>query len=53
MKIVTFIPARGGSKGLKRKNLKLLAGKPLIAWPVQHALRSKYVNDVVVTWYSY
>ncbi len=49
MKIVTFIPARGGSKGLKKKNLKLLAGKPLIAWPIQHALKSKYIDEVVVT----
>ena len=49
MKVVTFIPARGGSKGLKKKNLKILAGKPLIAWPIQHALKSKYVDDVVVT----
>ena len=49
MKVVTFIPARGGSKGLKKKNLKLLAGKPLIAWPIQHALKSKYIDDVVVT----
>lgn len=49
MKVVAFIPARGGSKGLKKKNLKLLAGKPLIAWPIQHALKSKYVDDVIVT----
>ena len=49
MKIVTFIPARGGSKGLKRKNLQLLADKPLISWPIQHASQSKYVTDVVVT----
>ncbi len=49
MKVVAFIPARGGSKGLKKKNLKILAGKPLIAWPIQHALKSKYVDDVVVT----
>ena len=49
MKVVTFIPARGGSKGLKKKNLKLLAGKPLISWPIQHALQSKYVDEVVVT----
>ena len=49
MKIVTFIPARGGSKGLKRKNLKPLGGIPLIAWPIKHALECKYINDVVVT----
>ena len=49
MNIVTFIPARGGSKGLKKKNLKLLAGKPLISWPIQYALKSKYINEVVVT----
>ena len=49
MKIVTFIPARGGSKGLPRKNLKPLGGIPLIAWPIKHALECKYINDVVVT----
>ena len=49
MRIVAFIPARGGSKGLKRKNLKLLGNHPLISWPIKHALESKFINDVIVT----
>ena len=49
MKVVAFIPARGGSKGLKRKNIKLLGDLPLIAWPIKHALESKFISDVVVT----
>ncbi len=49
MRIVAFIPARGGSKGLKRKNLKLLGNHPLISWPIKHALKSKFINDVIVT----
>jgi CMP-N,N'-diacetyllegionaminic acid synthase len=37
MKILAIIPARGGSKGLPGKNLRLLAGKPLIAWSIEQA----------------
>ena len=47
--VLGIITARGGSKGLPRKNIKPFFGKPLIAWPIQHALKSKYVDDVVVT----
>ena len=49
MKNVAFIPARGGSKGLKRKNVKLLGGIPLIAWPIKYARDCKAIDDVVVT----
>ena len=49
MKNVAFIPARGGSKGLKRKNIKILGGIPLIAWPIKHALDCESIDDVVVT----
>ena len=37
MNILTVIPARGGSKGVPRKNIKLLGGKPLIAWTIEAA----------------
>lgn len=37
MKILTIIPARGGSKGVPRKNIKMLGGKPLIAWTIEAA----------------
>lgn len=49
MNIVGIIPARGGSKRTPRKNIKLLAGKPLIAYSIEAALKSKYINRVVVS----
>ena len=49
MQILAVIPARGGSKGIKRKNLRLLDGRPLIYYQIQNALQSKYITDVVVT----
>jgi N-acylneuraminate cytidylyltransferase len=49
MNILGLIPARGGSKGLPRKNIRLLAGKPLIAHSIEHGLASKYVNRVIVS----
>ena len=48
-KILGLIPARGGSKGLPRKNIKDLAGKPLIAWTIEEALKSKFLNTVIVS----
>ena len=48
-KILALIPARGGSKGLPRKNIKPLLGKPLIAWTVEQAKNSKYIDKVVVS----
>jgi len=46
---LAIIPARGGSKGLPRKNIKPLLGKPLVAWTIEQAKNSKYVNKVVVS----
>lgn len=46
--ILGLIPARGGSKGLPRKNIKLLLDKPLIAWTIEQALASRYLDRVVV-----
>ena len=48
-KVIAIIPARGGSKGLPGKNIKLLGGKPLIAWSIQRALESKYIDEVLVS----
>lgn len=48
-KILALIPARGGSKGLPRKNIRSICGKPLIAWSVEKGLKSKYVDTVLVT----
>ena len=48
-KILALIPARGGSKGIKDKNIKNLCGKPLIAYSIECGLKSQYVDSVVVT----
>jgi CMP-N,N'-diacetyllegionaminic acid synthase len=48
-KILCIIPARGGSKGVKRKNIKPIAGKPLIAYSVEQAKRSRYIDRVIVS----
>jgi len=47
--VVAVIPARGGSKGLPRKNLRLLAGKPLVAYAIEAALGSPLVDRVIVS----
>lgn len=44
-----LIPARGGSKGIPRKNIKLMASKPLIVWTIEAALRSSLLSAVVVS----
>ncbi|MBM4229836.1 MAG: acylneuraminate cytidylyltransferase family protein [Gammaproteobacteria bacterium] len=48
-KILALIPARDGSKGLPRKNILPICGKPLITWSVEKALKSKFVDIVLVT----
>ena len=47
--ILAVIPARGGSKRIKNKNLKILHNKPLIYWSINAAIRSKYINEICVT----
>lgn len=49
MSTVALIPARGGSKGIPKKNIKNIAGKPLIAWSIEHALNSSLVDKVFVS----
>ena len=49
MKILIIIPARGGSKGLKNKNIKPLLGKPLIAYTIYAACESKLADKIVVS----
>jgi len=46
--ILTIIPARGGSKGIPKKNIAPLAGKPLIAWVIEAALASKNISRLIV-----
>lgn len=47
--VTVLIPARGGSKRLPRKNVKLLCNKPLIAWTIEVAKVSKFVDQIVVS----
>lgn len=47
--VICVICARGGSKGLPRKNLKLLDGEPLIARPIRHARESGVIGTIIVT----
>ena len=49
MKILCIIPARGGSKGIPGKNIKLLGGKPLLQYTSEVALQSKYLTKVVLS----
>ncbi len=47
--MLAIIPARGGSKGLPGKNIKLLAGKPLIAYTIEAALKANHITEVIVS----
>ena len=49
MKTLAIIPARGGSKGVHRKNIIELHGKPLIAWSIKQAINSKVVDYVHIS----
>ena len=48
-RVIALIPARGGSKGVPRKNIRPLAGKPLIAYSIETARASKLIERVVVS----
>ena len=48
-RILAIIPARGGSKGVRRKNLRLLNGRPLLYYALKTALSSRRIDDVVLT----
>ncbi|TWH79361.1 cytidylyltransferase domain-containing protein [Sedimentibacter saalensis] len=48
-KILAVIPARGGSKGIPRKNVRLMNRKPLISYSIENALSCKSITDIVVT----
>lgn len=47
-KVLTIIPVRGGSKGVPGKNIKLLGGKPLLAWTIEAALKSGSIDRLIV-----
>lgn len=48
-KVLAVIPARGGSKGLPKKNIKKLNGKELIGWTIEAAKKCKYIDKVIVS----
>jgi CMP-N,N'-diacetyllegionaminic acid synthase len=48
-RVLAIIPARGGSKGVPRKNIRSLTGKPLIAWTVEEAKKSQYIDRLIVS----
>lgn len=49
MRVLAIIPARGGSRGVPGKNIRDLAGRPLIAWSITHALQTRGITDTVVS----
>ena len=49
MNTLGIITARSGSKGIKDKNIKLLDGKPLMAYTIESALQSGYIDEVMVS----
>lgn len=49
MEILALIPARGGSKGIPRKNLLVLAGKPLLSYSIDQAHQSRYITRTIVS----
>jgi N-acylneuraminate cytidylyltransferase len=49
VRVLAVIPARGGSKRVPRKNIRLLAGRPLLAWTIDAALQARSVSRVIVS----
>lgn len=49
MKILAVVPARGGSRGIPRKNIRLLCGRPLLAWTADAARAARSLDRVVLT----
>ncbi len=49
MRILAIIPARGGSKGIPLKNIRMMNGRPLISYAIANAKKSKYITDIFVT----
>jgi CMP-N,N'-diacetyllegionaminic acid synthase len=47
--VLAIVPARGGSKGISKKNIHKLAGKPLIAWTIEEAKKSRYIDRVILS----
>ena len=48
-KILAVVPARGGSKGVSKKNIRSLNGKPLISYIIDSAKQSKYIDKLIIS----
>ena len=46
---IAIIPARGGSKRIKKKNIKLFFGRPMISYAIKNAIKSKLFDEVIVS----
>jgi len=46
--IIEITPARGESRGIPRKNIRLLGGKPLIVYSIEAAQKSKYIDEAMI-----
>jgi N-acylneuraminate cytidylyltransferase len=47
--VLALVPARGGSKGVPRKNIRLIGGKPMIAWTIEAARGSRYIDRLILS----
>ena len=48
-KVLAIIPARSGSKSVPHKNIRLINGKPMLAYSIEHAKESKYINRIILS----
>lgn len=49
LEVLAIVPARGGSKSIPRKNVRMVNGKPLIAWSIEHGLQARTITRVICT----
>ena len=49
MNVLAIIPARSGSKSVVDKNIRLINGKPLLAYSIEHAKASRYINRIILS----
>jgi CMP-N,N'-diacetyllegionaminic acid synthase len=47
--VLALVPARGGSKGVPRKNIRIIGGKPMIAWTIEAARGSRYIDRLILS----
>ncbi|MFL9481723.1 cytidylyltransferase domain-containing protein [Chitinophagaceae bacterium LWZ2-11] len=48
MRVISFIPVRGGSKSIPHKNIKLLNGKPLVFWTIEALQQCKRIDEIII-----